>query len=160
MFKTGPLYFHRTFKESLSLRTPANLLRIIPDDKFVHSSDLLHRNQVDAFCPRGWRNVCRSFFRSPFSLFWPRDSVVEVSLFRRHKKSTSIKSRQRLIVIANTAEGFFATKKKNTDICKRALTILQPTQAECLLHSWLYDPSYIPLCYIDIMRSWNNIEPV
>ena len=35
--------------ESLSLRTPANLLRIIHHDKFVHTSDLLHRNEVDAF---------------------------------------------------------------------------------------------------------------
>ena len=42
------MYFCRTFYERLSLRTPANLLMIIHHSKFVHTSDLLHRNIVKA----------------------------------------------------------------------------------------------------------------
>ena len=42
--------------------------------------------------------------------FWPLDSVASNALFRRHKKSTYNKSRRRLIVVANIAQGFSAAK--------------------------------------------------
>ena len=46
--KRERVFFCRTFKESLSLRTPANLLKIIHHSKFVHTLELLHRNIVKA----------------------------------------------------------------------------------------------------------------
>ena len=150
-----------TFKESLSLRTPANLLRIIHHDKFVHTSDLLHGNEVDAFAREAGGMFAEVFseVRFHFSGF-AIPSLRKLSFGAIRSRHLSSLGKLRLIVIAN----FFATKKKKEkkkqDICKRTLAILQPTQAECLLNSWLYNPSYILLCYIDIMPSWNNIEPV
>ena len=68
------------------------------------------------------------FFQNLFSFLSSRDSVARNALFRCNKKSTSTKSKRRLIVAAYAARGGFVAKKK---LYKRAQTILPAPNDKC-----------------------------